>query len=514
ENVAVAMAHGFYQVTGRPQAVMVHVNVGTANALNGIINASRDNIPMLVAAGRTPLTEQGQAGSRDIYIHWSQECFDQAGMVREFVKWDYELHSAAQLPEVVDRALEIAMAEPRGPVYLSLPREVLAEPVNAGESAVLPRRHTGGRLHPDPEVIDQAASLLAGARHPLIITTSSGRNPQTVGHLVELAESFAIPVVTFNPRYLCFPTDHRFHLGFTPYPLLAAADLILVVDSNVPWYPSFGNPDPNSKVIQLGIDPFYSDYPIRSFPCDLAIQADSAVAIPLLTQALRFRRTLAEPCIADRAASLTELHRKQRDDWKEALKKARSQAPLDPRWVSHCIGEIMDEDTLIFNEYDLDQTQVELTRPGSFFGNTSAGGLGWGLGAAIGAKLAAPEKSVISTVGDGSYLFGNPTPAHFVSHALGAPTLTVIFNNGTWNAVRQSNLGMYPEGWAARTGNMPLSKLEPSPRYEMLVAASEGYGERVEKPAEVLPALQRALAAVREEGRSAVLNMICQVTGR
>lgn len=513
ENVAVAMAHGYYQVTGRPQAVMVHVNVGTANALNGIINAARDQIPILFCAGRTPITEAEQHGCRDLYIHWSQECFDQAGMVREFVKWDYELRSAAQLETVLDRALEIAMAQPRGPVYLTLPREVLAQPLQGFSMTSPSRHHTGGRLRPDPESVVMAAKMLAAAKNPLIITTSSGRDPESVGQLVALAESFAIPVVTFNPRYLCFPTDHPLHLGFSPDPFLDAADAVLVVDSDVPWYPNQKKPGDGCKVIQMAVDPFYCDLPIRGFPCDLALQGDSALSIPLLREELGVHRTVAGACISERRTRLEEAHRKQRAGWREALERGAERAPLDPLWVSHCIDQVKDGDTLIFNEYDLDLSQVSFNQAGSFFGNPSAGGLGWGLGAAVGAKLAAPEKTVISTVGDGSYLFGNPTPCHFVSRALGAPTLTVIFNNSSYNAVRLANLRMYPEGWGARSDQPPLATLEPMPRLEMLIGACDGYGERVERPDQVMPALERGLRAVREEGRPAVLNMICRLPG-
>src|SRR5579859_7756555 len=109
---------------------MVHVSVGTANALCGVFNAARENVPILFTAGRSPLTEEGMLGARDTYIHWAQEMFDQAGMLREIVKWDYELRNGTQLETVIDRALSLATSAPEGPVYLSLPREVLAEPVN------------------------------------------------------------------------------------------------------------------------------------------------------------------------------------------------------------------------------------------------------------------------------------------------------------------------------------------------------------------------------------------------
>ena len=510
ENVAVAMAHGYYLVTGKPQVVMVHVNVGTANAINGLINASRDHVPILFTAGRTPLTEAGLPGARDLYIHWAQESFDQAAMVREYVKWDYELRNFAQLEAVVDRALEIAMTEPRGPVYLTLPREVLSEPQVTFTMTSPPRRHLGGALYPDPRSIEDAAAILAAAENPLIITTTSGRNPETVGHLMALAESFAFPVVVFNGRYMCFPTDHPLHLGFTPDPFLETADAILVVDSGVPWYPSVKGPRGGCKIIQMGIDPFYSEYPIRGFPSDLAIRTDSAVAIPMLMEALDSHRDHAKRRITARFERFKAIHGQNRTAWRGALKQVSTDSPLDPLWVSHCINEIKDDDTIVVNEYDLVPTQVRFTRPGTFFGTAAAGGLGWGLGASMGIKLAAPDRLVIAALGDGCYLFGNPTPCHFVSQALGLPTLTVIFNNGMWNAVRRANLRMYPDGWAARANRFPLSELEPSPRFEILVTACGGYGERVESASEVLPALRRALRVVRDEKRQAVLNMICK----
>jgi acetolactate synthase-1/2/3 large subunit len=431
-------------------------------------------------------------------------------MVREYVKWDYELRNFTQLEVVVDRALEIAMTEPRGPVYLTLPREVLSDPQKSFTMTSPPRRHLGGDVYPDPQSIEAAAAILAAAENPLIITTTAGRNPGAVEHLVALAEGFAIPVVILNQRYMCFPTDHPMHLGFTPDPFLEVADAILVVDSSVPWYPSVKGPRGGCRVIQMGIDPFYSGYPIRSFPCDVAIRADSAVAIPMLAETLAHSRPGGKRRIGARFKRIKALHDQKRAGWREALKKVRNESPLDPLWVSHCIDEIKDDDTIIVNEYDLVPTQVTFRRPGTFFGTSAAGGLGWGLGASLGIKLAAPDKLVIAALGDGTYMFGNPTPCHFVSRALDIPTLTIIFNNGIWGAVRRANLRMYPDGWAARTEHMPLTELQPSPHYEVLVTASGGYGERVEAPSDVMPALERALKAVRKECRQAVLNMICR----
>ncbi|MGC9197143.1 MAG: thiamine pyrophosphate-requiring protein [Syntrophobacteraceae bacterium] len=508
ENVAVAMAHGYYLATGKPQAVMVHVNVGTANALNGIINAARDHIPILFTAGRTPLTEHGLTGSRDLYIHWAQESFDQASMIREYVKWDYELRNFTQLEAVVDRALEIARSEPKGPVYLTLPREVLAEAHDKFTLSALPVRGAGGLLHPDPRDIEAGAEMLAASKSPLIITSSIASSAGAVEALAEFAERFAIPTVAFNQRTLCFPTKSPMHAGFTPAPLLGEADVIVVLESDVPWYPSAQRPSRECKVIQAGIDPLYSRYPIRSFPCDLALRADPGTAIRMLGEALSRKMANMGEKIAQRFSRIEALHNEQRSAWRKEREKARGSFPLDPVWVSHCIDAIKDEQTVLVNEYDLVLSQVELERPGSYFGASAAGGLGWGLGASLGLKLAWPEKTVITTVGDGSYMFGNPTPFHFVSRSMDLPTLTVIFNNRCWNAVRRANATIYPEGWAKKANSFPLTDLSPSPDFEKIVSASGGYGERVEKPNEVLPALQRGLHAVRVEKRQAVLNMI------
>ncbi|MBI3326538.1 MAG: hypothetical protein HYZ81_07535, partial [Nitrospinae bacterium] len=151
-----------------------------------------------------------------------------------------------------------------------------------------------------------------------------------------------------------------------------------------------------------------------------------------------------------------------------------------------------------------------LTVPGSYFAASPAGGLGWGAGAALGAKLAAPEKTVIATLGEGAYMFGCPTAAHFVARAYDLPVVFVVFNNQCWNAVKRAAKGIYPNGWAAKTNNWPFTDLTPSPAYERMADVHGGYGELVEKPSAVLPALRRALKAVKKEKRQAILNIFCK----
>ena len=228
ENMGVAMAHGFTMVSGRAQAMMVHVGMGTANAINGLINAARMNIPMLFTAGRTPLTESGAVpGARNNYIHWAQEHFDQGAMLREFMKWDYELRHAEQVETAVDRALAIARSEPQGPVYLTLPREILASPF-AGKTSASATQVTASPPGADPDVLEEAASLLARAERPLLITANAGRTADTAKAIAHLCEAFGIPVVHYRPRYFALSTEHPMHAGWEPHALLREADVVLV----------------------------------------------------------------------------------------------------------------------------------------------------------------------------------------------------------------------------------------------------------------------------------------------
>jgi acetolactate synthase I/II/III large subunit len=508
ETIAVGMAHGYTMVTGRPQVVMVHVIVGAANALVGVINAARCNVPMLFTAGRNPITEWGMRGSRDRQIHWAQESFDQAGMAREWVKWDYELRNFIQLETVVDRGLAIAQAEPQGPVYLTLPREVLAEPQEHFEYGEASRAPQPGDTVSNPETIAQAARLLAEARHPLIITKAAGRDPRAVAAMVRLAEACGAGVAESAPTYMNFPQDHPLHAGFDSTPHLEAADAIVIVESDAPWFPHLKRPRPETRLIQVGVDPLFSRYPIRGFGADVAVAGAPRLSLAALADAVT---PLVDPAaVAARRARWTEDNARRREAWAATARRVSADAPLDMAWVSRCVGDVIDDRTIIVNEYDLDQTQAVLRKPGTYFGSPQSGGLGWGVGAALGAKLAAPDHTVICCVGDGSYMFGAPTAAHFVARAHGLPVLYVVFNNRAWNAVKRAVTSMVPDGWTKKTGSMPLSDLEPSPAYEMVCQASGGYGERVEDPAALPAALQRGLRAVREEKRQALIHVVCK----
>jgi acetolactate synthase-1/2/3 large subunit len=504
ENLAVAMAHGAYLITGRAQAVMVHVSVGTANTINNLTNLSRDRIPLLLAAGRTPITEQGSFGSRNRPIHWAQEMFDQAGMVRELVKWDYELRTPSQIGDVVGRAFEVAMTSPRGPVYLVLPREPLSAPVS--EMPPAPPRPVSAPPYPDPKAVGTLADWIAASQRPLIIASYAGIDSNAVAPLASLAERWAIPVVTPGPRTMCLPSSHPMHFGSEPGPLLAEADLVLVLESDVPWIPSLQGPSAGCRVVHLGEDPSYLRYPMRSFPNDLTIAASATTLLESLNQALADRTGDGET-IAARRSSLAERAAARRTKLAEAGRNTGKK--ISPEYLSRAIGEAVGPDAIIFNEYPLMSDFCSREKPGTLFTLSPAGGLGWAVGAALGAKLAAPDRLVVATTGDGAYLFSNPTVCHWVEQAHDCPVLTIIFNNSRYGAVRKATLSMFKDGAAGEDDGQLLADLSPSPPYEALVAAQGGFAERVEDPDALPAALARARDAVLKERRQALLNVIC-----
>ncbi len=509
ENLAVAMAHGHTMVSGRAQAVMVHVNAGTANAICALTNAAREQVPMLLCAGRTPWTEHGVQGSRSRLIHWAQEMFDQGGMVREIVKWDYELRLPDQMTAVVDRAMSVALTRPRGPVYLTLPREPLSARVDA---ASRPAARPAPARPPAPAAADveRVAALVAAAEFPLVITASVGRVADDAAHLAALAERFALPVVCLGPRYVCLPSDHPMHLGSDPGPYLDRADVILVIECDVPWIPSLQSPSPDCRIVHIGADPLFARYPLRGFAGEIALTAACGHALPLLSEALEpHGAAMADRADARRAHVAGE--REAADARREAERHdAEGRTPIDPVWLARCLDQAKTDDAIVINELGVPIEHLTLTRPGTYFGSSPAGGLGWGLGAALGAKLAAPDRLVIAVVGDGSYMFGNPTPAHYMSQAHDLPVLVVVKNNSGWAATRNETRRAYPDGRAMAANSVPLTDLAPSPAFEKVVEASGGHGERVDDPAALPAALDRALRAVRDDKRQALLNVICR----
>ncbi|MEM7403903.1 MAG: thiamine pyrophosphate-requiring protein [Pseudomonadota bacterium] len=507
ETVAVAMAHGYYLMTGKPQCAMVHVNVGVANGLMGIINASRGNVPVMFASGRTPITEDGRLGSRNAPIHWGQEMFDQGGILREFVKWDNELRAGEQVVDMVDRALAISQADPKGPVYLSLPREVLAERLPGRfDCAAQSTQAVPSSPHPDPAAVTQVRAWLEAAERPLVITSDG--NQALFDVLGPFAERAAIPVAQFWRTSPAISTRHPMYAGETPRPHLADADLVLVLDAMVPWMPGRMPVAEGARIVQVAADPMYSGLPVRSFPADLAVTATAASFVAALDAELAATdHATRGATVARRVALTTRLARRREEELAGAGKLAPGE-PISPEFMTRALSEVVGDDAVIVNELGLAPGVLDITRADGFFGLPTSGGLGWAGGTALGAKLACPERTVVWATGDGSYTFSNPGACHHAAASLGLGLLTVIADNRVWNAVRRSTIAVYPQGAAAQTDVMPLTSLEPAPDYTHFVKAFGGHGETVEKPEALHDAFARALAITRS-GRQAVVAVRC-----
>jgi acetolactate synthase-1/2/3 large subunit len=503
ENLAMAMAHGYYQVAGKPAGVMVHVTVGTGNTICALMNAARDNVPLLLMAGRTPLTQDGHIASRSAPIHWGQENFDQAGVVREYTKWDFELRAGQPVDELVGRALDIALSEPRGPVYLTLPREVLASPHKESATPLPPTELSAPQ--PSARHVEQLADWIAAAEFPLILTSNLGRDTAAVGVLAALAERHAIPVAQPHASCVNLPASHAFNLGHAGTELLGKADLLLVVDCEVPWYPRYATPRADAKVVHLGVDPLFERYPHRAFTAQLAITGSSRAGLALLDEALQARPP--KGAAADRRrAAVADFKAKKAAALAAVNEKACGEKPIRYSYLGKCVHDALPKNGIVITELGVGADHFALEEAGQLLGVSIGGGLGFGLGASLGAKLAAPDRMVVSTIGDGSYMFGNPTPFHLVSRAAKLPTLTIVCNNGRWQAVESATRVVYPDGEAAHAEEMPLVELQPSPEFTKVAEASDAWARRVDNPAELPRALDEALSAVAG-GRQALLDV-------
>lgn len=512
EIVALAAAHGYFAATGRPQAVLVHVDVGTQNLGSMLHNAQRGRAAVVISAGRAPYTSNPEnRGSRTTYIHWLQEQMDQHGIVRNYTKWDFELRRADQIGETISRAFQIAKSDPPGPTYLTLPREVLME--SAGELPLYDSdRYQPAKLGAgDPQALREVARRLVDAEHPVVLTATTGRTKAGYQSLVELAELLALPVVEWRDR-ANFPGDHPLHQGYDPVPLVDSADVILMLDHDVPYYPSQTSLRDDTYFIQIDLDPIKEKIPIWSFPVDLPIKADTSRALSIISDEAAILLTDdARLRIEERRALLSKRHDTMRSEWATQASEDAESSLITVNWLGHCLRQLQDEtpditfvDEMVTNNNPV-WKQLPVIRPDSWYGSGGSG-LGWGLGAALGVKLARPNQQVVALVGDGSFMFGTPTAALWSTRVEQAPILVVILNNTCYNATKQPLIAAYPDGYSVMNEEFIGVDLVPHPRYDILAQAAGAYGEQVSLPEDVLPALRRGLERVAS-GQSAVLDI-------
>lgn len=503
ENLAMAMAQGYYRVKGKPAVVLVHVTIGTANTLCSLMNARRANVPVLLIAGKNPLSQEGHVGSRSVPIHWGQDAFDQNALVREYTKWEHEFRAYQSIDALIDRALTIAMSEPRGPVYLTLPRELLGDAEATQPGTITPEAVPA---EPDGDAIAALADMLAAAERPAIITSTIGVDRESRLLLETIAENHAVPVLQSWPYAVNIRSSHPMNMRMQYAEWLEAADFILVIDAAVPWVPRRCKPKADATIVHLSADPSYAMYPYRDFPASQLISGSSRAGLQLLSEALQ-HVALDDKKIARRRKQVAGIVQQAAQQRAALQASAQSEEPVSAVWITACLNKVRPDDAVILNELAVPFNHHEFSGDEIYVGETTAGGLGTAIGAGLGAKLADPQRMVICCVGDGSYMFSNPTAALLVSQALGVPVLIIVTNNAMWYAVGHSTIDIYPGGATEGMENPPLTQFGASPNYAMMGQACGAHGETVSKPEELAEALERGLECNRN-GQTAVIDVI------
>lgn len=511
ENVAIHMAGGYAAVTGQGQGVMVHVDAGTANAAMGMHNLMRARLPVLLMAGKAPYALHGEVpGARDNYVHYVQDPFDIASLVRPYVKWDYNLPSGVVAKEVVRRAHSVMHTEPAGPVYMTLPRETLAESWPSDQVKSYPAARYGAvRMGALPtEVTLQMARELMAAENPLVITSYLGRKPEAVQALEALAQLCGIRVVEFSPSWLCISRESPCFFGFDPTPLLPETDWGLLLDIDVPWLPHQTRPREDTRWVHIDVDPIKKDFPAWGFASDVRWPADCAQALRDLHQAVT---ALADDAfhqrVAERMARWPAQQQQRLARVAAAARDPGTPDALNPAWVCAQLGLQLRPDDVVINEAIRNSPavlqQIPRTRPLSFLGG-AGGGLGYSGGMALGVKLARPHDRVVHIEGDGGFHFSTPTSVYAVAQAQGLPILTVVLDNGGWQAVKEAVLRVHPDGPAAQAGEFQARLKGEQRRFEQVAQAFGAHGERVTRPEDVPAAIARCLQAL-DAGRAALL---------
>lgn len=516
EMVALTAAQGHAQVSGRAQAVIVHVECGTQSLAGAVHNVSKGRVPVLIFAGASPFTQFGELpGSRNEFIQWIQDVHDQRGIVRGYMRYDAELRTGRNIKQMTWRALQFAQSDPKGPVYLMGAREVMEETLDPAAQAGLAVEDFAP-IAPaalPQEAVHALLTDLAGARRPLIVTSYLGRNTQAVVELQRLVGPLGIGVIESVPNAVNLPHDDPMYLGCQwneprQNPHLAAADVVVVIDSDVPWIPTVSKPAPGAKIWHLDVDPLKQDMPLWSIPARRVFRVHAQTALAQLNAGLD-RIGLDVARIGERRAHYVRAHEAR----KQALASAEAKPTgdrLTAEYVTACVRAHVDADTIVLNEgitnYPVVVNHIAPTRAGQML-NSGGGNLGWTGGAAIGAKLADPARTVIALTGDGSYMFSQPSTVHWMARHYDTPFLQVVFNNRGWRAPRYSMLAVHPQGEASRAADIGVA-FDPPPDYAGIAAAAGGaYARQVRHPDEVEAAVAEALRVVKQDRRAAVLDV-------
>lgn len=506
ETLAVDLAIGYTSVTGRMQAVMLHTGVGLLQGSLGIEGALRGAIPMLILSGES--VSFGDDPDVDPGFQW-QAILNQVGsptrLIEPLVKWAHQTGSISTMYQQIVSAGELAQRTPRAPTYLSVPIEVMMQPwTPPGELRSPPPAPTVTATSSD---ISLVCELLRSAENPAIITEESGRTAEGYAALVELAELLAIPVIEgrFAP-YANFPKDHPLWLGAGRPALVDEADLIVTIASRQPWYPLADTPK-KARIVTIDDTPFRDHVVYQPSSAERFLEGDVAANLALLVAALK-AGAIDTDAVARRRARWDSAAKARGAETRAMLEGAQAAATISPALLAATLSEIAPAGTIFVDETITHRPAVvrhlQTDGAGSYF--RVHGGLGQAMGVALGAKLAAPDRMVVTTLGDGTFLYNPAIQALAFARTNNLATLTVVFNNHGYNAMRKDQQGYFPDGVAAKNDlwlGHPITEFD----YAELASPFGAFGATIESPAELPATLEAAFAALTE-GRSALLNVI------
>ncbi|CAG8036001.1 unnamed protein product [Penicillium nalgiovense] len=511
ELVALSAALGYAQATGVPQCVIVHVDCGTLAMGQSIHNASVSRVPVLCFAGLSPFTQNGELlGSRTEFIHWLQDVPDQAAIVRQYCRYTGEIKTGRNIKQMVSRALQFATSDPKGPAYLMAAREVLEERVGTEslDGEILSPIAPSALPEQEAELI---AKSLMDAKRPLVITSYLGRNLKAPALLAELCDKLPITVVEMVGSDVCLRSDHEAYRGVTvtTHPDVLEADVILILDCDVPWIPTAGKPRSGTKVFYLDVDPLKQQMPLFSINATRRLRVGCGIALEQINAFLDKQNI-------DRARYTLEFEERSKNykTWRETLRTLESPSEdgvVSVPYLASRLRDCLPQDTIYVLEAVTNAGHLihhlNLTKPGSLVAS-GAGGLGWGGGAALGVKLGKPGSFICGIVGDGVYLFSQMESVYWIARRYDIPFLLVVLNNGGWNAPKVSALLVHKEGLSSKSNRRDLNiSFDPSPDYPGIAAAAgKAWGATVTTQSELDPAIKNATNVI-QGGKCAVVEV-------
>lgn len=524
EEISVSVAQGFAKAAGRPMAAAIHDVVGLQHASMSIFNAWCDRVPVILFGGTGPM----DVAKRRPWIDWIHTALVQGNLIRDFVKWDDQPATLDSLPDSILRAYRLAVTEPAGPVYVCFDGALQEDPIPEGKTVEMPdvdQFAAGSPPAPDPAALTELAKAIKAAKWPVILADHVGRSDEGFQALSTLAERWAIPVIDLGGR-LNLPTTHPMNLWGDKRAVLARADLVLALDVR-DLFGSLSMTDriarttqslvgEGTRVFAIGVQ----DYGVRSwasdfqrlYPCERHILADTKVALPVLIQALG----QPGPEIAARKEEASAWHRRLHQRWEAEAAEARSQSPIATSALTLELWNVLKSRQFVLANGNLEdwvRRIFAMDQPRQYLGESGGGGLGYGIGGAIGAALAHRDtgKLVVNIQSDGDLMFtpgGLWTMAH---HRL--PVLNVMFNNRSYynSEEHQINMARHRQRDVSRAG-IGTRIEDPYIHFANLAESMgvEGIGP-IESIDAVADALKRGLDIVEKEHRPVLIDIVTQV---